>query len=113
MTESGYYPPGAEHDPRAPYNEVDLPEKEIEVCISITLSKTVKVKVSDYTIVDSGKDEDGEYFEDIDYSDCDLKTAVEEQITLPQNAYKHILPQTKLYENLKGWNVDEFEVMLE
>ena len=113
MTESGYYPPGAEHDPRAPYNEVDLPEKEIEVCISIALSKTVKVKVSDYTIVDSGKDEDGEYFEDIDYSDCDLKTAVEEQITLPQNAYKHILPQTKLYENLKGWNVDEFEVMLE
>lgn len=113
MTESGYYPPGAEHDPRAPYNEVDSPEKEIEVCISVTLSKTVKIRVSDYTIVDSGKDEDGDYFEDIDYSDCDLKTAVEEQITLPQNAYKHTLPQTKLYENLKGWNVDEFEVMLE
>lgn len=100
MTESGYYPPGAEHDPRAPYNEVDPPEKEIEVCISVTLSKTVKVKVSDYTIVDSGKDEDGEYFEDIDYSDCDLKTAVEEQIKLPQ-------------DTCKGWNVDDFEVILE
>ena len=100
MTESGYYPPGAEHDPRAPYNEVDPPEKEIEVCISVTLSKTVKVKVSDYTIVDSGKDEDGEYFEDIDYSDCDLKTAVKEQIKLPQ-------------DTCKGWNVDDFEVMLE
>ena len=24
MWESGYYPPGAEHDPSAPYNEVDL-----------------------------------------------------------------------------------------
>lgn len=100
MTESGYYPPGAEHDPRAPYNEVDTPEKEIEVCISVTLSKTVKVKVSDYTIVDSGKDEDGEYFEDIDYSDCDLKTAVKEQITLPQ-------------DTCKGWDVDDFEVILE
>lgn len=112
MIESGYYPPGAEHDPRAPYNEVETPEKEIEVCVSIILSKTVKVKVSDYT-VESGTDEEGEHFEDIDYSDCDLKKAVKEQITLPQNVYKHMLPQTKLYEDLKGWNVDDFEVILE
>ncbi len=112
MIESGYYPPGAEHDPRAPYNEVETPEKEIEVCVSITLSKTVKVRVSDY-IIESGTDEEGEHFEDIDYSGCDLKKAVEEQITLPQNVYKHMLPQTKLYEDLKGWNVDDFEVILE
>lgn len=26
MTESGFYPPGAEHDPRAPYNQPDTPE---------------------------------------------------------------------------------------
>ena len=48
--ESGYYPPGAEFDPRAPYNQVDLPEKEIEVTISVTLSKTVKVTVDDYDV---------------------------------------------------------------
>lgn len=73
MTESGYYPLGAEHDPNAPWNQVDNPEREIEVTVSVTLSKTVKIKVSDYSITDSGKDEDGEYFEDIDYSKCDLK----------------------------------------
>lgn len=112
MTESGYYPPGAEHDPRAPYNEVDPPEKEIEVCVSITLSKTVKVKVSDYTI-ESGTDEEGEHFEDIDYSSCDLEKAVLEQITLPQNACIHMLPQTKICEDLAGWNVDDLEVILE
>ena len=55
MTESGYYPPGAEHDPNAPWNQVDNPEREIEVTVSVTLSKTVKVRVSDYKITDSGK----------------------------------------------------------
>lgn len=117
MTESGYYPPGAEHDPRAPYNEVEPSEKEIEVTVSITLSKTVKIKVSDYEIIDSGKDEDGEHFEDIDYSNCDLKKAVKEQITLPQKAWDYIAPKSKREVNaifdLKGWNVDDFEVIEE
>lgn len=113
MIESGYYPTGTEHNPRAPWNEKDIPEKELEVCVSVTLSKTVKIKVSDYTIIDSGKDEDGEYFEDVDYSDCDLKGAVEEQIILPQNAYIYMPPQTKSCEDLAGWNVDEFEVVEE
>lgn len=115
MTESGYYPPGAEHDPNAPWNQVDNPEREIEVTVSVTLSKTVKIKVSDYEITDSGKDEDGEYFEDIDYSNCDLKGAVEKQIVLPQKAWDYIAPKTnedvKAIFDLKGWNVDNFEVI--
>lgn len=117
MIESGYYPPGAEHDPNAPWNQKELPEKEIEVTVSVTLSKTVKIKVSDYTITDFGKDEDGEYFEDIDYSDCDLKKAVEEQIILPHKAYKTIMANTerskKAYEDLKGWDVDDYEIVLD
>ena len=115
MTESGYYPLGAEHDPNAPWNQVDNPEREIEVTVSVTLSKTVKIKVSDYSITDSGKDEDGEYFEDIDYSKCDLKRAVEEQITLPQDAYKYVKGEfdNDQYNDLKGWCVDDFEVIEE
>ena len=115
MTESGYYPPGAEHDPNAPWNQVDNPEREIEVTVSVTLSKTVKIKVSDYEITDSGKDEDGEYFEDIDYSNCDLKGAVEEQFVLPQEAYRYITSSgnKSVKEELKGWNVDDFEVVEE
>ena len=110
------YPMGAD-TPDAPWNQVDNPEKEIEVLVSITLSKTFKVKVSDYDIADSGKDEDGEYFEDIDYSNCDLKGAVEEQIILPQNAWDYIAPESKKEAqaifDLKGWNVDEMEVIPE
>lgn len=105
------YPLGADTKD-APWNEIEVPEEEIEVTVSVTLSKTVKIKVTDYT-VESGTDEEGEHFKDIDYSSCDLKKAVEEQITLPQNAYTRIIKKGKLYEDLKGWNVDDMEVILE
>lgn len=110
------YPCGTD-GPNAPWNQVDNPEREIEVTVSITLSKTVKIKVSDYEVIDSGKDEDGEYSEDIDYSNCDLKGAVEEQIVLPQNAWDYIAPKSKkevkAIFDLKGWNVDDFTVIEE
>lgn len=117
------YPMGADTKD-APWNQVDNPEREIEVTVSVTLSKTVKIKVSDYEITDSGKDEDGEYFEDIDYSNCDLKGAVEEQIYLPQESgsiiekgidYKEIhgVKYTDIAEDLSNWNVDELEVIIE
>ena len=89
MKESGYYPAGAEFDPRAPWNEVELPPKDVEVTISAIVSKTMKVPVRDYTI-----DEEG----NIDFSECDLKKAVEENIRLP---------------NINGWDLDNFEVILE
>ena len=89
MKESGYYPAGAEFDPRAPWNEIELPPKEVEVTVSVTISKTMKVPVRDYTI-----DEEG----NIDFSDCDLKKAVEENVRLP---------------NTKGWDLDNFEVVME
>lgn len=101
----------------APWNQEDNPEKEIEVTVSVTLSKTVKVRVSNYEITDSGMDEDGEYFEDVDYSNCDLKGAVEEQIVLPQKAWDYIAPKAKREINaifdLRDWNVDDFEVVQE
>ena len=120
MIESGYYPPGAEFDPNAPYNQKELPEKEIEVTVSITLSKTVKIKVSDYTIY-SNEDENGKCFDEIDYSDCNLKEAVEKQMYLPQEAGQlindfAINPVSKniaIVEDLSNWNVDEMEVILE
>ena len=121
MIESGYYPPGAEFDPNAPYNQKELPEKEIEVTVSITLSKNVKIKVSDYTIY-SNEDDRGRCFDEIDYSDCNLKEAVEKQIYLPQEAGQLIsdfainpfkAKNTTIVEDLSNWNVDEMEVMLE
>ena len=106
------YPMGA-NTPNAPWNQVDNPEREIEVTVSVTLSKTVKIKVSDYEVTDFGKDENGEYFEDIDYSNCDLKGAVEEEIILPQSAYMYVKSNPKVHEDLSNWYVDDFEVLLD
>ena len=106
------YPMGADTKD-APWNQADNPEREIEVTVSVTLSKTVKIKVSDYEITDSGKDEDGEYFEDIDCSNCDLKSAVEEQIVLPQSAHTYVKSNPKVHEDLSNWCVDDLEVILD
>ena len=84
------YPPMSQSDwDRAPWNEVELPPKEVEVTVSITISKTTKVPVMDYII-----DEEGE----ADFSNCDLKKAVEENIKLP---------------NTEGWILDDFTVLME
>lgn len=124
MVESGYYPPGAEYDSKAPYNQPDISKKEIEVLVSVTLSKSVKIKVDDYTITDEGVDEDGYPYENIDFSSCDLKSAVENQILLPHEVGQllvdidnnpHKIPPKSEFmkEDLCGWNVDDFEVIIE
>ena len=48
MKESGYYPPGAEFDPDAPYNQSDSEKKEFDVSISQTLSKNTVVYTNDF-----------------------------------------------------------------
>ena len=42
------YPPGAAHDPNAPYNEVEIPEREFDVTISMSLSRTVQCYTNKY-----------------------------------------------------------------
>ena len=52
-------------------------------------------------------------FEDIDYSNCDLKGAVEEQIVLPQSAHMYVKSNPKVREDLSNWCVDDLEVILD
>ena len=127
MMECGGYPPGAKYDSNEPYNQVDLPEREIEVTISVTLSKTVKVMVDDYEI-DMDADEDGRYLS-YDFSNCDLYRAVEDQVVLPQNLaeftermFNHDLDLKAAgmpkylkdaIADCKDWSVDEMEVIAE
>ena len=105
------YPPMSQSDyDRAPWNEEENPEEEIDVTISITLSKNVKIKVTDYK-------KDGE---DIDFSECDLKKAVREQIYLPYEIEYLLMclekiqstKEDKIREDLSNWNIDDLEVVL-
>lgn len=60
-----------------------MEQEEIEVLVSITITNVVKVLVDDYYIVDSGIDEDGTSYTEVDFSTCDLKEAVLKQIQIP------------------------------
>lgn len=102
----------------APWNEDIKEPQEVEVTVSITLSKTVKVKVDDYRVALEERDEEGELYQVYDFHDCDLKKAVKDQVILPNEAYDHVgYPlfkcSKKAYEDLKDWTVDDFEVLLD
>lgn len=56
MRESGYYPPGAEFDPNAPWNQSDVPEKDFDVTCSQSLSRTAVVTTNNYVPGASGVD---------------------------------------------------------
>lgn len=82
MREADYYAPGSYYDPSAPWNQVDVPEKEFEVTCSQSLSKTVSVWTNNYTPgaegVDYEPDDEGGYYasawhDDDDTSDTDWK----------------------------------------
>ncbi len=110
-------PTGAANDPAAPYNQIDNPDREIEVTVSIVLSKTVKILVNDYTVEDYEIDRDGTYVFVENYSECDLETAVKEQIILPQDSHKHFIVNTKegkkAFEDAKDWIVNDLVVIKE
>lgn len=76
--ESGYYPLGAEHDPNAPYNQVDLPEMEFKVTATFSVDKEVTVRTSDYIAEEDWDDDMGKY-ESIDTSDTNWIAAYQEQ----------------------------------
>lgn len=73
---------------KSPWNEVELPPKDVEVTVSITVSRTMKVPVTDYIIDDEG----------VDFSSCNLIKAVKDSGKLP---------------NFKNWHVDDFEIILD
>lgn len=80
----GDYPLGAKYDKNAPYNQEPPKEKEVEVCISVTMHKTVKLTVPE------------------DYDNIVLRVAAVE------NTWKELSDMHSI-----GWNEDEFEVIEE
>ena len=105
------YPWGADNS-EAPWNQSDPEPRKVNVTVSITLSKQLTIEVDDYKEY-ADIDEDGNQYGEIDYSECDLKKAVQEQINLPNETYKLVLKDTKYYNDLKNWCVDDFEVILD
>ena len=138
MTESGYYPQGAEHNSNAPYNQVEHEKVEVEVVISQTLSRSTKILITDYIAREYENiesDDEGGFYRikeiEYDFSDSDLKGSYEEQeYTIPElldylktyliadiaNCNKDSNKKQKLQHILnccEGWKVDETEIIKE
>lgn len=88
------YPEGADNE-RAPWNQEQQPDRELDVTISLGISKTFKVMVNDYDVIRES-DEDG-FICSYDYSNCDIFKAVDEQVDLSN------------FEE-EGWEIDYQEV---
>ena len=82
MTSLGDYPLGAKDDPRAPYNQKENPEIEIELYVWYSIGKTIKIKTSDYRLVE-GIDEDGYWSEPL-FDDTDFSSLIAEECPCPE-----------------------------
>lgn len=131
------YPCGAD-TPNAPWNQSDPEPIEIEVTISQSLSRSTKIKVTDYIVnewEDVDSDDEGGFHKiggvEYDFSDSDFKEAYEiQEYTIPElleylksylindiaqcseESNKKKLLQCIL-KGCEGWNVDETEVIKE
>ena len=121
MIESGYYPPGAEFDPDAPWNQHSSPEHEFEITITQTISKTLPIWTDQYNYI-CERDIDGEFI-DYDTSDTRWKDVYEEDHhTLLQliGLFKRMLESKEeisesmrehLIEECSEWCEDDYEIV--
>lgn len=123
---SSNYPPGAEHDPRAPYNEIEVPEKEFNVYVEFAVKKVVPVTTNDY-LVEQDFDEDGYYcgydfsetdwrkaYKDGNFSICDmleeLRLFIEKELpTLPERSgrYQYL---KRMHAECQGWEEEIVDI---
>lgn len=103
----GRLPAGADV-PWAPWNQPSIEDIEVEVTVSLTISKTLKIHIPGI----DGKP--------LPITDAELKDAVINQKWLPHelsNIGDLILKdspiQKSIIEDWENWNEDDFEVILE
>ena len=124
MSEKDYYPEGAYSDPSAPYNEVEYPERDFDMAVSVTLTRDATITTNQYNAYMDDEDGHTEYETD----NIDWKDEYESQYwTIPQLLDKMcgLLEKWKpekieradkyLYERIMdestGWEQEETEVI--
>lgn len=112
MRESGWYPPGAEFDPNAPYNQVELPEREYNIEAVFELRRTDELWSNDYDEFDNMNDPQREW-ESVYMTPLEL---FEECKQLAIEAISHEQTGSAKYERLRNiidncfdWEIVESE----
>lgn len=118
----GGYPPGAEHDPRAPYNQEEPPERDFDVTVCQSLSKQTTVTSQSYYIerdeecpdviktidVNWEKEYSNQHFTPLELIEEFKKCLENETIIGMNHRYKQ-----RLIEECSNWVEDETEVIEE
>lgn len=103
MKESGYYPEGAEFDPKALWNEKKDVMVTKDIDVTITIKKRIKIKLPEYYV---------NSIKDTPYSV--LQNAVREQILLPQDACLYVCGdierRKKAFDSLLGWKEIDLQI---
>ena len=122
----GDYPPGAANDPNAPYNQKEQEPVDIDVCVSCTLSKSTTIEGNPE--VDDLKDiyEQQEYTipelldefikilkREIAEINATIKLLDDNMSNAKKALESNISHYNNLLDSLKGWTVDELEVIKE
>lgn len=126
MYDNYNYPMGADNE-NAPWNQSDPPERDFDVTISQTLSRSVAIATSDY--IPEVDEEDGRTYPNTEYTDW--KRAYQDASYTPlaliakfkelmeialkndrvpknlQHTYKHLIMECE------GWEEDDYEVIEE
>lgn len=107
QSSNGNYPAGADV-PWAPWNGPSIENTEIEVTVSLTLSKTLKIRVPSINN------------KVLSITDSELKETVKNQVWLPHELHsvgdlilKDSLAQKSIIKDWENWTEDDFEVVLE
>lgn len=107
QSSNGNYPAGADV-PWAPWNQPSIENIEVEVTVSLTISKTLKIHIP------------GRNGKPFPITDTELKEAVINQRWLPHEIsnigdliLKDYPAQKSIIEDLDNWTEDDFEVVLE
>jgi len=113
MTESGYYPAGAEFDPSAPWNEEEPKYRSVAVDVTLTLHKKVMIDINENNLREEYSKRHGRTLR---YQGVDLDQEVHAQVVLPHEAHFYVQGNTdkgkQAIEDLRGWDVDEFNTEL-
>lgn len=106
MKESGAYPPGAEFDKNAPYNEPVIDPIEVEMIASYSISRPATIATADYAIDewDEWETDDEGYPQhiggtDYDYSNVDFQKEYEEAYLSPLDLFTEL--KNRVEEELK------------
>jgi len=124
MNESAYYPAGAYSDPNAPYNETVVPEREFDVTVTVTLTKSETITTVDYSpefdeetggTYANTQDTDWQHeYEENCYTIPNLLNELKNYITADLEKYKGS-PRTerrlnKMLAACDGWSVEETDI---